>query len=417
MRILWFTNTPSKAAKLFGYSSFGGGWIAALESLVVKENIHELGICFFYTGDEYKKVILDNVTYYGIPFKKQSKFQEILTRQQARLNDESADFFDTVITDFKPAVIHVFGTELGYGKILVNKFDKVVFHLQGLVEPYSKVYFPTGFTINKILKFSSIKNRILALTFLHSYKDLNQRAKRELQILRHWKYFSGRTDWDRNYTHLINPAATYFHCDELLREDFFQHEWLLPPQTDFTKSILIGTTINPNIYKGLDLIYKVLPLLSNYPITWKVFGLKEDNELNVVIKNITNKKAANTSIKFYGQIGAAELIPELKTCHFFVHPSYIDNSPNSVCEAQLLGMPVLSSAVGGVPSLITHKEDGFLFNPQDKYDLAGLLHHLIHHYPLALEAAKKARATASKRHSPQEIIKGVNNIYNTIYHD
>jgi hypothetical protein len=55
MRILWFTNTPSKAAVDFGYKSFGGGWISSLESLIVAEGIHELGICFFYNGKDFKK--------------------------------------------------------------------------------------------------------------------------------------------------------------------------------------------------------------------------------------------------------------------------------------------------------------------------------------------------------------------------
>ena len=47
MRVLWFTNTPSKAGPEFGYKKFGGGWVLALETLVVSEKIHELGICFF----------------------------------------------------------------------------------------------------------------------------------------------------------------------------------------------------------------------------------------------------------------------------------------------------------------------------------------------------------------------------------
>jgi len=71
--------------------------------------------------------------------------------------------------------------------------------------------------------------------------------------------------------------------------------------------------------------------------------------------------------------------------------------------------------VGGVPSLITNNENGFLFNPYDEYDLAGQLEFLINNYPIALAAAKKARETAMKRHSPNEIMNAVNDMYNKIY--
>jgi glycosyltransferase involved in cell wall biosynthesis len=417
MRILWFSNTPSNAAEEFGSTYAGGGWIAALETLLVKEKIHTLGICFFYEGDMYKKLERNGVSYYGIPLKKRNGLERIISRHTATLADDGSVLFDTVIQDFKPDIIHVFGTEMGYGKILVNKFEKVIFHLQGLVAPISKVYFPLGISVKDIFRYSPIKNSIRGLTFYHLYMDMMARGKREVEILAQWKYFSGRTHWDKNVTKLVNPTAQYFHCDELLREDFFKAEWLPPSNIEAKKTIVIGTTINPNIYKGLDLIYKVLPLLKAHTICWKIFGLSEDNQLNVVVKNRFNNKRPNASIQFCGPLSAKDLIEALKTCHFFVHPSYIDNSPNSVCEAQLMGMPVLSSSVGGVSTLIRNREDGFLFNPYDQYDLAGLLHSLITDYPTALEAGKKARVAALKRHSPQAILQSVNEMYTTIYNN
>lgn len=417
MRILWFTNTPSNVSAKFGYTAAGGGWISALETLLSKEQTHNLGICFFYSGNEYKRLMHDNVTYYAIPYKRANRIKRILGRQLGLANDDSTDYFDKVIDDFKPEIIHVFGTESGYGKILINKFDKVVFHLQGLIKPSTEVYFPRGITIKSVLRSSNLGSILRGLTFYHGYLDLKTRAKREVEIIGNWKYFSGRTHWDHNYIALLNPTATYFHCNELLREEFFRNHWSVPLEADFKKNVVIGTTMNASIYKGLDLIYKVIPLLKDYNIIWKIFGLTEAHELNKVVKKSFNKGQKNNSIQFHGSLGATELISALKTCHFFVHPSYIDNSPNSVCEAQLLGMPVLSSSVGGVSSLIKNNYNGFLFNPYDRFDLAGLLASLIIDYPKALIAAKQARCTALERHSPEGILKTVNTMYNTICND
>lgn len=416
MKVLWFTNTPSNAAVEFGSTYAGGGWIAALETLLVKDKSRRLGICFFYTGKDYKTIKINDVTYYGIPLKTQNGLQRILGRQMGWLTDgELSPLFDEVIKDFQPDIIHVFGTEMGYGKILKNKFDKVVFHLQGLVSTIAEVYFPMEISKKDTLKFSSTKSIIKGISSFHVYLEMKARGKRELEIVTQWQYFSGRTQWDQNFIQLLNPSAKYFHCDELLREDFFNHHWTEPKQSSLNECVVIATTLNPIIYKGLDLIYKVLPLLKNHTICWKIIGCTEDNDLNRMVKKTVNNNKANPAIKFCGQLSAGEIIAELKTCHFFVHPSYIDNSPNSVCEAQLLGMPVISSSVGGVPTLITNGENGFLFNPYDKYDLAGQLKYLITNYSVALEAAKKGKQTALKRHSPEAILNSVNNMYNTIY--
>ncbi len=417
MKILWFTSTPSNAAIEFGDKEVGCGWISALESIVVQSAEHELGLCFLYEGTEFKKITKNKVTYYGIPMQKTNGVQRIINRQLGRINDEyPSGSYDEVISEFKPDIIHVFGTENGYGKILVNKFDKVIFHLQGLVAPYYGVYFPPKISKWKALFKDSFNNQLRGLTYFHNYNIFNRRVKRETDMIKHWKYFSGRTDFDRNYVELLNPSATYFHCEELLRQDFFTTLWHAPAINAGKKKIVIGTTIQPNIYKGLDLIYSVLPLLKDFDIEWNIFGITESSALNAIVKKTLKISQPNKSIIFHGSVSAAKLLAELQKCHLFVHPSYIDNSPNSVCEAMLLGMPVLCSSVGGIKSLITNGKNGYLFNPQDRYDLAGLLVHVINNYELAIQSGYRARKIALQRHDSEKIYAVINEIYKEIKH-
>jgi glycosyltransferase involved in cell wall biosynthesis len=67
----------------------------------------------------------------------------------------------------------------------------------------------------------------------------------------------------------------------------------------------------------------------------------------------------------------------LQTADIFVLPSLSEARPRSVIEAMSAGVPVVASATGGLPSLITHERTGLLVPPGDVDYLAGALNRLI----------------------------------------
>ena len=56
---------------------------------------------------------------------------------------------------------------------------------------------------------------------------------------------------------------------------------------------------------------------------------------------------------FSGNLNAAEMMHEYLLANVFVCPSSIENSSNSLGEAQILGVPCVASYVGGVPDMMT----------------------------------------------------------------
>lgn len=82
-------------------------------------------------------------------------------------------------------------------------------------------------------------------------------------------------------------------------------------------------------------------------------------------------KFADNSIEFLGILSEDELKNTLLSSDIYVHTAYIDNSPNALCEAMILGLPCIASYVGGISSLMKNGESGILVPVNEPYYLAG----------------------------------------------
>ena len=98
----------------------------------------------------------------------------------------------------------------------------------------------------------------------------------------------------------------------------------------------------------------------------------------------------------------------------YVQPSYIENYPNSVAEAQILGVPVVATNVGGTSSMVTHGKDGFLFPATDPYMAAYSIKYLIDNEKINVEIGRQACYTALLRHDKIKIIEQLLNTYKDI---
>lgn len=70
-------------------------------------------------------------------------------------------------------------------------------------------------------------------------------------------------------------------------------------------------------------------------------------------------------VRFTGKLSKAEWIGLSEQCNLFINTANVDNTPVSVIEAMALGLPVVSTNVGGLPYLIEDRKEGLLVNPDD----------------------------------------------------
>ena len=108
------------------------------------------------------------------------------------------------------------------------------------------------------------------------------------------------------------------------------------------------------------------------------------------------------------------MIDQYQQAHVFVCPSAIENSPNSIGEAQLLGTPVVSSYVGGTMDMVKDNETGFLYRFEETSLLAQRVCELFANRDLCNRLSEQARIAAKQRHCKEVNAATLLGIYNKI---
>ncbi|WP_299101306.1 glycosyltransferase family 4 protein [uncultured Winogradskyella sp.] len=73
----------------------------------------------------------------------------------------------------------------------------------------------------------------------------------------------------------------------------------------------------------------------------------------------------NLDVEFTGKLTKQDWISLSKKYNIFINTTNVDNTPISVIEAMALGLPVVSTNVGGLPFLISENKDGLLVAPNN----------------------------------------------------
>ena len=416
MKVLWLTCTAAGASKIVNHSAPGRGWIASLSDLMKADDNIKLAVAFFDNFRTDFKFEYEGIIYYPMKDKLSSRVNQVKLRLMGELWDTNLPGIQNVIEDFKPDIIQIFGTESGMGDIVGNTNVPTIIHLQGLINPYVLQWLPKNISLMSILFKSKIRELIVKRDLVSEFSQFKKIGRREENLIKKTEYVFGRTAWDERFVCLINPGIKYFHCDEVLRPIFYENagKW-----QEHTSDILrIVTTINAEMYKGLDMVLETATILKNktsLQFEWIIIGLNKENRILKMMEINKKVRFKNTSIIFKGVKQGQELISELLGSNLFIHPSHIDNSPNSVCEAMLLGMPVIAGYVGGIPSLIENQYNGLLYNSYDPFDLAGLIVQCATNNKSQMaKMGRNANITALKRHDSTTIVSKIKETYKLI---
>lgn len=144
-----------------------------------------------------------------------------------------------------------------------------------------------------------------------------------------------------------------------------------------------------SIYNPLMAVSVLFELQKKYPeASLTMVGPDKDGSLE-----LTKQKAKElgVTIEFTGQLSKEEWW-QLSVSHdVFINTTHFDNTPVSVMEAMALGLPIVSTNVGGIPYLLTTNENAILVNDNDVHEMVKSIEFILSNPQSSIEIVKNAR--------------------------
>lgn len=418
MKILWITNIPLPEASLLmnERSSASGGWLINTAKILSNHEDVELAVAFPKNNIENNQMLHgERIEYYAFP----------KIKRKAKASIDSNRYLKDIVEKVNPDLVHIFGTEFEHSLAVVNVCNdlgiETVISIQGLVSVIGKHYMSNlPFEVQKRFTF---RDFVKQDNIQQQQKKFIEKGTLERKAIKRTKHVIGRTTWDKACTSQINPDATYHFCNETLREEFYNHMWTL----DQCESFSIFTSQASYPIKGIHFVLEAMPLiLKRFPQTklyiagpdiTKVYTIKQKIKLSSYgkhIRDLIKEYKLGESVIFTGVLDEKQMCQRYLKSHVFVCPSSIENSPNSLGEAMILGVPSVASYVGGIPDILKDHEEGFLYHHDAPYMLAHYVSEIFENKDLSMRFSNKAREHALKTHDRDENTRNLIEIYEEI---
>ena len=401
MRVLWFTNVPVAALSKrlgVGQTGVGGHWISELLDALADSADLEVAVATAFPGIQDTTFTEGRVTHFAIG--QPRRFPTFAEREMDLR--KCAD----IVKQWHPDLVHIHGSERFYGLIKARHLiaEPVIISLQGLLEPYSRYrnYFGS-LTPWQIVKATRALEVMARLGLLWNYLDIKRGATRESQILESVRAFMGRTRWDRASVWARNETALYRHVGEVLRRPFYDATWSI----DACQRHRIIFTNAGHPRRGVEVLLEAVQILrKEFPdVSLGLAGsVSPRSGYGRRLRGLIGEAGLTGCVDLLGYLNAEQMVAQLEQSHVFVIASYIENSPNSLAEAMMVGMPCVASYVGGIPDMVTDGETGIHFPAGDAALLADSIKRIFIDGQFASRLGQTARKEAAERHAPPRVV-------------
>lgn len=415
LKIMWVCNLmPAFIGEMLGITATNKeGWITGMYEAVKQNDDIILSVIFPHT--ESISGIKENIHYYGFvcDMSHPEIFEQDLT---ATLR--------VIYEDFKPDVIHGFGTEYPYIRAILQDSEmasRTMVHIQGIMEACADNYF-AGLP-KKVVNSRTFRDILKKDSLVQQKEKFVKRAKSEEDIFKLVKHVCGRTLFDKEYANKKAPDAKYYKVFENLRRVFYEGHW--EKEKCDKHRIFISQGNYP--LKGLHFaIEAVGEVKKKYPdVSVYIAGddiVRDNSLLNKIkepaygryLKKLIKKNDLFENVHFLGAIYEKEMKEQFLKCELFVLPSVVENSPNSLGEAMLLGVPSVCSMTGGIPSMADEGKETLYFENMNSSSLAEKILKLFDNEKLEKELSDNSVVRGRMNHDPESNYRMLLDVYKSI---
>ena len=369
MKVLWITNImlPPLCQELNLPIPVIGGWMySSAKRLKMTFPLLKLAVATVYSGKSYLRYVIDDTIYYLLPLK---------GKNMQKYHKHLEEYWRDVYSEFTPALVHLHGSEFPHGLAFLNACPeaRTVVSIQGLVSVCAR-YYLGDMSFRDVLKNITFRDIVRCNNLWQQKNSFTKRGLIERKIIHKAGNVIGRTSWDKVHATAISTDIKYYHCNETLRDEFYRHTWIY--EKCEKHSIFLSQAGYP--VKGFHKLLMALPLVIREFPDVKVYvagfdircvdslksRLRRGGYGQYILSLIEHLKIAN-HITFMGVLSEKQMCEQYLKANVFVCPSSIENSPNSLGEAQLMGVPCIASYVGGIPDMMEGYEYGSVYRYEE----------------------------------------------------
>jgi len=152
-------------------------------------------------------------------------------------------------------------------------------------------------------------------------------------------------------------------------------------------------------------------LCASEPVPMELW-LVGDGELRETVQKQVRMLGVEDRVRF---LGVRSDVPDLlRAADVFVFPSRCEGNPLSVMEAMAVGLPVVATAVGGVPELVEDGVSGILVPNEDCDALVSAMRQMVQQVDLRVQMGHAARRRAEERFDMRHTVAAYEALYESI---
>jgi len=419
MKVLWLVNMPPNvfSLKRLHRGQNYQGWIAGLAGAIAA-HYPEMELTIAFESDKNEVETVDGITYCAFSTDSRGLRHAI----------------QPLVRKLNPDIVHLHGSEGKFPALPTDAWcgKHVCMSLQGIINGYYPHYMG-GLLSSELRKYSyAIRHFVLPFFGMKCHSTLDdaelwrtERSPSERKAFLHVENVLGRTFWDRAWTTYLNPGARYFQVGEVLRRPFYRGR--RKAETVTSHMIYASACLTYPLKGGHWLLQAVAALKRKYPdvtlciadsagIAWPQQRLRHyfHSDYTVYLRSIVRRLGIEDNLILCPPLDAEAVAEKLSHAEVFCLPSAVENSPNSLGEAAMLGVPIVATDVGGVSSLVEHKREALLVPSSDPAVLAAAIDLLFSDCDMARTMADAAYQRAIRQYDPGIVAKQTFDAYSQI---